>query len=173
MNIFYLHNDPFAAAKYQYNKHVVKMVLESAQMLCTAHHHYGNDTVPYKKAHYNHPSTVWVRQNRQNYAWMLDHFIGLADEYKDRYGKRHLAFEKCIDHLLWAPDGMPDGEFTEPPQCMPDQYKVDGDAIHAYWNYYLAEKNSVVNSDEVPYDSIPYNVTGLIRQKQDNITVKQ
>ena len=61
MNIFYLHRDPVIAAKVQYNKHVVKMILESAQMLCTAHHCYGDkdqiQNVPYKKAHYNHPST--------------------------------------------------------------------------------------------------------------------
>ena len=64
MNIFYLHKDPVKAAQYQYNKHVVKMILESAQMLCTSHHYYGNgDNVPYKKAHYNHPSTIWVREN--------------------------------------------------------------------------------------------------------------
>ena len=60
MNIFYLHRDPVKAARIQYNKHVVKMILESAQMLCTAHHHYAELNypmveVPYKKAHYNHP----------------------------------------------------------------------------------------------------------------------
>ena len=67
MNIFYLDRDPYKAAEIQYNKHVVKMILESAQMLCTAHHHYdnGNWTVPYKKAHYNHPSTIWCRQNKK------------------------------------------------------------------------------------------------------------
>ena len=63
MNIFYLHEDPATASTYMYDKHVVKMILESAQMLCTAHHHYGNgDNVPYKKAHYNHPSSVWARK---------------------------------------------------------------------------------------------------------------
>ena len=70
MNIFYLHEDPKKAAEYQYNKHVVKMILESAQMLCTAHHLLdGPDAdVPYKIAHKNHPSTVWARQSSQNYA---------------------------------------------------------------------------------------------------------
>ena len=54
MNIFYLHNDPAEAAKLQYNKHVVKMILESAQMLCTTHHALGNGhNAPYKKAHLN------------------------------------------------------------------------------------------------------------------------
>ena len=64
MNIFYLDKDPVVAARVQYNKHVVKMILESAQMLCTAHHCYGSSeqkaNVPYKQAHLNHPSTIWV-----------------------------------------------------------------------------------------------------------------
>jgi len=63
MNIFYLDPDPVKAAQVQYNKHVVKMILESAQMLCTAHRYYGNEDVPYKIAHLNHPSTIWCRQN--------------------------------------------------------------------------------------------------------------
>ena len=68
MNIFYLDNDPAKAASHFYDKHKVKMILESAQMLCTAHHHYNNgDYVPYKKAHYNHPSTIWCRQNIKQY----------------------------------------------------------------------------------------------------------
>jgi len=171
MNIFYLHSNPFKAAEYQYNKHAVKMVLESAQMLCTAHHHYGNgDNVPYKKAHYNHPSTVWVRQSIQHYDWLRDHFIALADEYHKRYGKRHLAFEKCIDSLLNPPAGMPDNGFVEPPQCMPDQYK-SASAIHAYWKYYIADKYSVVNSNETPYKYIPSEITKLINSKAYNITV--
>ena len=100
MNIFYLHKDPVKAAKYQYNKHVVKMILESAQMLCTAHHHYAElndyntDYIPYKKAHYNHPSTVWVRQNSRNYYWLYHHMLALGDEYKKRYGKKHLSITK-------------------------------------------------------------------------------
>ena len=171
MNIFYLHSNPFKAAEYQYNKHAVKMVLESAQMLCTAHHHYGNgDNVPYRKAHYNHPSTIWARQSIQHYDWLRDHFIALADEYHKRYGKRHLAFEKCIDSLLNPPAGMPDNGFIEPPQCMPDQYKSTS-AIHAYWQYYIADKRSVVNSNETPYDHIPSEITKLYKGKVDNITV--
>lgn len=165
MNIFYLHSDPFKAARYQYNKHVVKMVLESAQMLCTAHHHYGNgDNVPYRKAHYNHPSTKWVRESTQHYYWLLDHFISLSEEYYERYGKRHLAFEKCIDSLLHPPAGMPDNGFTEPPQCMPNGFKRES-AIHAYWNYYITDKLSVVNSNEIPYISIPSEVADIIRRQ--------
>ena len=95
MNIFYLHKDPYKAAEYQYNKHVVKMILESAQMLCTAHHHYDENTdVPYKKAHYNHPSTIWVRQNKNHYRWLFNHMKALGEEYTDRYGKIHLSIIK-------------------------------------------------------------------------------
>lgn len=156
MNIFYLHSDPFQAAYYQYNKHVVKMVLESAQMLCTAHHHYGNgDNVPYRKAHYNHPSTIWVRESVCHYQWLLDHFIGLSDEYYNRYGKRHLAFEKCIDALFHPPAAMPDTGFVEPPQCMPDEYKVENRAIHGYWRYYIGAKHTVATQSETVYTEIP------------------
>ena len=82
MNIFYLDNNPVKAAQVQYNKHVVKMILESAQMLCTAHHHYDNGhNVPYKKAHYNHPSTIWCRQNASQYKWLYDHMVALGKEY--------------------------------------------------------------------------------------------
>ena len=76
MNIFYLDKCPKKAAQVQYNKHVVKMILESAQMLCTAHHHYGHsDNVPYKKAHYNHPSTIWARENHYQYQWLYWHMM--------------------------------------------------------------------------------------------------
>ena len=149
MNIFYLHNDPYKAATYFYDKHKVKMILESAQMLCTAHHHYDNgDNVPYKKAHYNHPSTKWCRENKNNYRWLYNHMIALGDEYTARYGKTHLTITKCKDALDCYPPGMPWGKFTQPPQCMPDQYKVPGCSITAYWNYYEGEKYLVANKNE-------------------------
>ena len=82
MNIFYLHPDPAKAASFFYDKHKVKMILESAQMLCTAHHVYNNgDNVPYKKAHLNHPSTIWVRDSIHHYNWLYDHMLALGREY--------------------------------------------------------------------------------------------
>ena len=144
MNIFYLDKCPVKAAKYQYNKHVVKMILESAQMLCTAHHHYGNgDKVPYKKAHYNHPSTIWVRENAYNYMWLYKHMVALGNEYTKRYGKTHLSITKC-KHLWFTPKDIPIKPFEQPPQCMPDEYK-DECSIQAYWNYYIGEKHVVAN----------------------------
>ena len=150
MNIFYLDSDPVKAAQAQYNKHVVKMILESAQMLCTAHHHYDNGhNVPYKKAHYNHPSTIWCRQNSRQYYWLFHHMLALGDEYTKRYNKKHLSITKCFDVLKDCPVGMPlGGEFNEPPQCMPEQYKVPGCSVTAYWNYYEREKHTVANKNE-------------------------
>jgi len=134
MNIFYLHRNPYKAATYFYDKHKVKMILESAQMLCTAHHVYGNgDNVPYKKAHVNHPSTIWARTSKSNYYWLYEHMLGIGKVYTKRYGKYHLSI---------------DIGFTEPPQCMPDEYKVEGDSISAYWNYYEQDKFKVANKNE-------------------------
>ena len=88
MNIFYLDKCPDKAARLQYNKHVVKMILESAQMLCTAHHCYGDkdqvENVPYKQAHLNHPSTIWARRSRATYMWLYEHMLALGHEYTHR-----------------------------------------------------------------------------------------
>ena len=152
MNIFYLHHSPYLAAKVQYNKHVVKMILESAQMLCTAHHVYGNEeqklNVPYKQAHLNHPSTIWTRQCRANYRWLYLHMLALGYEYTKRYGKTHASIIKCEKFLNVPPVHIPDGDFCEPPQAMPDEYKVEGDSITAYWNYYEGEKYKIKGKDE-------------------------
>ena len=145
MNIFYLHQNPEQAARYQYNKLVVKMILESAQMLCTAHHVYGNpDDATYMQAHLKHPSTIWARESRPNYFWLYEHMIALGQEYTKRYGKIHTTIDKCRFALSFCPDGITSEQFTEPPQCMPDKYK-DKCSIQAYWNYYIGEKHVVAN----------------------------
>ena len=144
MNIFYLDKCPHKAAKLQYNKHIVKMILESAQMLCAAHHVLGSSIdIPYKLAHKNHPSTIWVRQNSIHYDWLYDHMRALGDEYTKRYGKTHISITKCKD-LVYLPPGIPTVMFNQPPQCMPDEYK-DKCSIQAYWNYYIGEKHVVAN----------------------------
>jgi len=154
MNIFYLDKDPVKAAQAQYNKHVVKMILESAQMLCTAHHVYGNpDDVPYKQAHLNHPSTIWVRENSLHYDWLYEHMIALGNEYTKRYSKQHLSITKCKIPLSNQPENIPHEEFEQPPQCMPDEFK-DECSVQAYWNYYIGEKHTVANQKtEKIYDT--------------------
>ena len=149
MNIFYLHPNPAKAASFFYEKHKVKMILESAQMLCTAHHVYNNgDNVPYKKAHLNHPSTIWVRESVHHYNWLYDHMLALGKEYTARYNKHHLSIAKCREALMYPPNGMPDNGFVEPPQCMPDEYKVLNNSLLAYWNYYEKDKHKVRNKNE-------------------------
>ncbi len=148
MNIFYLDKDPYKAAELQYNKHVVKMILESAQMLCTAHHCYGDkdqvENVPYKQAHLNHPSTVWTRRSRSTYMWLYNHMIALGDEYTKRYGKTHLSIIKCKDFLAKPPVHIQGDDFIQPPQAMPDEYK-DECSVKAYWKYYIGEKGNIAN----------------------------
>ena len=149
MNIFYLHPDPLTAAEMHCDKHCVKMILETAQMLCTAHRHLDGDEQAdklgmYKTAHLNHPSTQWVRGSLLQYEWTYHLFKFLCDEYTYRFNKVHKTDAKLRKvlktppyalHLAFAPE-----EYTQPPQCMPDQYKVPDDAVQAYRNYYIGEK---------------------------------
>ena len=152
MNLFYLDRDPVTAAAYHYDKHKVKMVLEAAQMLCTAHHCYGDeelkDLIPYKRAHLNHPSTIWVRSSRSTYFWAYEYMMALGREYTKRYGKEHLTIIKCRDFLSQYPRHIQGDDWREPPQCMPDEYKVEGDSISAYWNYYEGDKYKIANKNE-------------------------
>ena len=162
MNIFYLDKCPVKAAKYQYNKHVVKMILESAQMLCTAHHVVDGrvrllDEIPYRITHINHPSTKWVRTNNRNYMWLYHHMMALGDEYTRRYNKKHLTITKCENVLSKFPSLLKDALYGDPidmPQCMPDEYK-DECSIQAYWNYYIGEKHSVAHKHEEIYKIRP------------------
>jgi hypothetical protein len=158
MNIFYLDKDPKLAAIYQYNKHVVKMILESAQMLCTAHHCYGSAeqkaNVPYKQAHLNHPSTIWARQSKSTYMWLYDHMMALGTEYYVRYGKTHLTITKCKEFLATPPKYIQGDEWSQPPQAMPDEYKHK-DSIIAYWQYYINDKSHIAGKTEKKYERIP------------------
>ena len=155
MNIFYLSHDPEEAAQYQYNKHVVKMILESAQLLCTAHRELGNDDVPYKSTYKNHPSAIWTRSNDLSYMWVYEHMIALGKEYTRRYNKFHLTIEKCREPLMRLPPNIPSNEWQHPPQCMPDEYKADC-PVEGYWNYYIGEKHTIANTKtEIIYEKRP------------------
>ena len=144
MNIFYLDKDPVVAAQMQCDKHVVKMILESAQMLSTAHrvldgNEYADKKGLYKMAHKNHPSTIWARSSLENYVWLFDHMVALMAEYTYRYDKHH-ATERLMAPLFKSPKNIDFGSsFTDPPQCMPDYCKGD-DTVSAYQTYYIVEK---------------------------------
>ena len=94
MNIFYFDECPVVSAEAQPDKMLVKMPLETAQMLCTAHRvldgdEYADANGLYKTAYKNHPCTVWARQSRGNYEWLYVHFLALAMEYNFRYNSQH------------------------------------------------------------------------------------
>lgn len=94
MNIFVVSEDPVRNARVLDNKRVVKMVLETAQLLSNYVHHIGEFT-PYKKTHWNHPCSVWVRESHANYRWLCIYFSELCKEYTRRYGRIH----KCSELL--------------------------------------------------------------------------
>ena len=141
MNIFVLDTDPQKAAICQLDKHVVKMPLESAQMLCSALIINGFVGTPYKLAHAKHPCTLWASQSRENFLWLVRHGLALSREYTSRYGKRHKSqdvIEFCEKHQHI----IPAGELTTFAQAMPDQYK-DQNPVIAYRQYYLGEKKNI------------------------------
>ena len=107
MNIFALHRIPIMAAKMHSDKHVVKMVLETAQILATVHHIHGNGAnVKYKPTHAKHPCVVWAAASRANYQWLLDLGKQLAREYKMRYGKFHACHDLFNTELSSAPSEL-------------------------------------------------------------------
>jgi hypothetical protein len=163
MNIFYLSNCVRTAAEEACDKHVVKMILETTQLLYTAQHIYGDldgcPYTPYKIAHKNHPSAIWCRSSMENYLWLCELGIAYCEEYRHRYGyeKEH----SCEKHLRWLYTNPPDVEyngFWEPPQCMPEEYKVEDDAVQAYRNYYIGEKLGFIRytNRDAPYWLEPY-----------------
>ena len=137
MNIFYINEDPNIAAQELADDHIRKMQIESAQMCCTAHWMTGSEA-PYKKAHFNHPSTKWVRQSIHHYRWLVKHGLEVCSEFTKRYGKSH----KTQNVLEWCrinEPNIPDNGFVEPPQCMPDEFKRK-DTVEAYKIFYIEDK---------------------------------
>jgi hypothetical protein len=140
MNIFILDDDPVDAAIAQCDKHIVKMPLESAQMLCTVAFAKGR-VARYKPTHANHPCTLWVGESLSNWIWCRDHAIALCNEYTFRYGRRH-ASQDVIEELETPDFDKKIG--TAFVQAMPDDVK-DSDPVIAYRNYYRKYKKDFVS----------------------------
>lgn len=142
MNIFYIDSNPIIAAHMLADSHIRKMQIESAQMCSTAHHMNPSDPsilpLIYKKTHFNHPSTIWVRQSIQHYNWVIEHGLEICNEFEERYEKVH-ATSKILTLLKSVIPNIPDIGFTPPPLCMPDQYKT-ADHVEAYRNFYIEDK---------------------------------
>jgi len=141
MNIFLLDWDVKKCAQYHVDKHVVKMILETAQLLCGVHHMTSQVTsqVPYKLSHKNHPCAIWTRESLSNYLYLCEFGLALCEEYTYRYGKKHKS-QAVIEWCLINKPNIHDVDFTTPAKAMPDEYKVD-DVIESYRNYYRGAKS--------------------------------
>ena len=167
MNIFILDTDPVKAAQMQCNVHAIKMLLESAQMLSTAHrmldgiierrpsksgkrtvNHYIHpdpdmDAVLYKAVHFHHPCTVWTMESRANYRWHFTHFIALCNEFTHRYGKTHLADTKLRRVLAQYPQNIPNRKQTPFKLAMASNPECIalGDPVKAYRAFYQTKQD--------------------------------
>ena len=151
------------------DKHVVKMILEYAQLLSTAHRYLdGNivightktgrkqsryvlyddrDNLLYASTHINHPSAIWTRKSPENYLWLANMLIALCEEYTYRYGKTHKVERVGLCYVLLKniPKNIGNEGWSEPTPAMPEQYKVPGNSIQAYINYYVGAKRHLAN----------------------------
>lgn len=146
MNIFYVHPDPVVAARMLCDKHVVKMPLETAQILCTVASLHGYE-VPYKPTHVHHPCVRWVASDRRAWEWLVEHGLALCDEYTQRYHRRTLkahAAEEVIEQCkALGNEWLPKPRRAElPAKAMPARYRHRS-AVKAYRDYYAAEKSSI------------------------------
>jgi hypothetical protein len=145
MNIFFLHDSPVVSAQAMTNKHVVKMILETAQLLSTAHHVLDSENTGfleqlYKPTHKNHPSSIWTRESLANYDWLYRHFLALCKEYTFRYGKIH-ATETKLKHLLYHyPKNIPNIPQTPIRLAITNTDYHKKDPVKSYRLYYRKEK---------------------------------
>lgn len=162
MNIFAVDHDPFIAAQCLVDRHVVKMILETAQLLSTAHRvldglEYSTtspksgrkirawklpderDKILYQATHILHPSAVWCRTTNNNYNWLYAHFCGLLNEYTYRYGKTHKC-QSFGEILANPPNNIPIGYLTPVLLAMPDFFMNESDHVESYRRYYKMGK---------------------------------
>ncbi len=148
MNIFYTDESPWVSARTLCDKHIVKMPVETVQMLVSALNRHGIQHQVLTKAgalhrggYRHHPCTVWAGDSRSNATWLLRHGYSLCHEYFRRYGRVHTAYKQLGEfhrELFW----LPEAGFTEPYQAMPDELKVVGDPVAAYRQYMQFKVNS-------------------------------
>ena len=153
MNIFVLDEDPQLCAQYHCNKHVVKMILETTQLLNNALSNNANYNPCYKVTHKNHPASIWAMESFDNFNWLLKLGLSLCQEYSFRYEKIH----KC-EQLLNQFDKtnfqaiLPRVGLTTFRLCMPEKYHSN-DAVKSYRDYYLNDKRHIAfwKKREIPY----------------------
>lgn len=145
MNIFYLDSDPASCASMHCDKHVVKMMIEYAQQMSTAHRvlddDYVLDSSIYRVSHKNHPASKWVRSSNRHYEWLYELWGALSDEYTKRYGKVHASWSKLRYLLKSIPYNISyEHAWSDPPKCMPADCMQDS-VVDSYREYYIKEKS--------------------------------
>ena len=152
MNIFALSVHPKEAAKWHMDQHIVKMPLETAQILCTVRSKYGDRDVPYKATHQNHPCCKWAAESAENYVWLCILGIELCGEYTYRYGKANKCESVIEECLQTIPKKIANKGRTKFAQAMPERCKMENSVL-AYRNYYIQEKSHLAKwyNREVPY----------------------
>ncbi len=144
MNIFALDRDPGRAARALGDRHVVKMTLETAQILCAVARLHGH-SAPYRATHANPPCVLWAAERHANFRWLVLHGLALAEEYERRYGRKHRS-GRVIRSLARRNVGPPaDGKRRSPfALVMPETYR-GRDRVAAYRSYYREEKAGIVS----------------------------
>lgn len=144
MNIFFLDRDPVTAAQYHCDKHVVKMCVETAQIVCTAASLIGLGNQEYKSTHVGHPSVRWAAEHVRNLRWTVELGLALGKEYTHRYGRVHKSAE-VVDRFAEANPWLyeTEGSYSDPPMCMPDDVKRDS-VVEAYRQYYVVHKKDML-----------------------------
>jgi hypothetical protein len=138
LNIFVLDRDIVRCARAHCDQHVIKMILESVQILCTALNQKGIKT-PYRSTHVKHPCVLWAGESYDNFCWLRALAFALNEEYRFRYRKeadhKSIAVLKTITGARFSRGGR-----TPFAQAMPEKYRVAGDAVAAYRAFYRGEK---------------------------------
>jgi len=141
MNVFYTNSCPIVAAKQHVKKHQIKMIVEYAQMLSTAHFELDGIRTEYKPTHKNHPSSVWVRSSVHHYNWVVQCGLELCRLYTEVSGKTHKT-QAVLERLQTPPVNIQDNGFEEPPVAAQDEFKAvaifHGSCI-AYQRYLIAK----------------------------------
>ena len=153
MNLFILSLLPKECAEYMIDKHIHKILLEAVQMLCTAlrvlNPEKTFDTCLYRLAHKNHPVSIWCRASLANFMWTIELIDALHDEWRFRHGhsieKMHKSYIVSLYIRDNIPNNFPESELTPFAIAMPDQYKVEGDAVQSYKNYYMGDKRDMAS----------------------------
>jgi len=145
MNIFILDNSPVLSAQYMCDKHIVKMILETRELLRMAMYPKAEFVPNELKRYKNHPCAKWARKSRANFQWLWNHGKALCAEYTYRYGKTHKYDNFFTGQYLesWASRDFEEEELIPFVQCMLPEY-FDPDPIVAYRNYYMGAKTHLL-----------------------------